>query len=149
MNETNVHNGAFHLHGFQNKIKQLRPFGCLIAAWSYAPGDFVAMHIQIHFWNKHTSSDKMDNCIRQANCSWNSKVHPVASAHGIEDETKIALNGRFTELPRPRKRRRVVSPWWNDSPLFSPYFMQKCLLCWCVNALNVHETLLKCPLRLA
>lgn len=29
----------------------------------------------------------------------------VASAHGIEDETKIALNGRFTELPRPRKRR--------------------------------------------
>lgn len=47
----------------------------------------------------------MDNCIRQANCSWNSKVHPVASAHGIEDETKIALNGHFTELPRPRKRR--------------------------------------------
>jgi hypothetical protein len=47
MNETNLHNGAFHLHGFQNKIKQLIAFGCLLPAGSYAPGDFVAMHIQI------------------------------------------------------------------------------------------------------
>jgi hypothetical protein len=35
----------------------------------------------------------------------------VASAHGIEDETKIRLNGRFMELPRPGIRRGVVSPW--------------------------------------
>ena len=56
MIETNLLNGAFHLHSFQNKIKQLIGFSGLFTAGSYAAGNFVTgsqTREQAHV-NKHT-----------------------------------------------------------------------------------------------
>jgi hypothetical protein len=42
MNETNLHNGAFHLHCFQKKLKQLTASGSFITSRSHAPDNCVA-----------------------------------------------------------------------------------------------------------
>jgi hypothetical protein len=57
----------------------------------------------------------------------------------------LCLSGGFTQFPTHVKLCPRVSPWWN-SFILSP--MQKVKFCWCGDVFNVHETLMKPPLRL-
>jgi hypothetical protein len=61
----------------------------------------------------------------------------------------LCLSGGFTQFPTHVKLCPKVSPWWNSFLLSPKGFMQKVKFCWCGAVFNVHETLMKPPLRLA
>jgi hypothetical protein len=59
----------------------------------------------------------------------------------------LCLNWGFTQFPTHVKLCLKVSPWWNSFLLSPKGFMQKVKFCWCGVVFNVHETLMKSPLR--
>ena len=61
----------------------------------------------------------------------------------------LALSGDFIPFHRVGNNARRVSPWWNYFLLSPLRFMQKVQFCWHGALINVHDILVKPPLRLA
>jgi len=61
----------------------------------------------------------------------------------------LVLSGNFIQFHRVGNNARGVSPWWNYFLLSPLRFMQKVQFCWHGALINVHDILMKHPLRLA
>ena len=61
----------------------------------------------------------------------------------------LVLSGDFILFHRVGNNASGVSPWWNYFLLSTIHFMQKVQFCWYDALINVHDILMKPPLRLA
>jgi len=61
----------------------------------------------------------------------------------------LVLSGDFILFHRVGNNASGVSPWWNYFILSPLRFMQKVQFCWHDALINVHDILVKLPLRLA